>query len=89
MVERHHELYGDDSSFIIRHSSFVILWFFTFHSFTFHFPRELGSLRFAKNFPTVASRKVNDEIQKRPVWEYLSQEEYDRREAEGTLDENT
>ena len=36
-----------------------------------------------------ASRKVNDEIQKRPVREYLSQEEYDRREAEGTLDENT
>ncbi len=37
----------------------------------------------------MASRKVNDEIKKRPVWEYLSQEEFDLREAEGTIDENT
>ena len=36
-----------------------------------------------------ASRKLNDEIKKRAVWEYLSQEEYDRRKAEGTLEEDT
>ena len=35
------------------------------------------------------SKKMNVEIQKRAVCEHLSQEEYERRKAEGTLDENT
>lgn len=36
-----------------------------------------------------SGKKMEDEIKKRAVWETLSQEEYDRRKAEGTLDETT
>ena len=35
------------------------------------------------------NRKFADELKKRPPFEYLSEEEYERRKAEGTLDENT
>lgn len=51
-------------------------------------------------FPTLAAiveiivsersgKKIEAEIKKRPVWETLTQEEYERRKAEGTLDETT
>lgn len=35
------------------------------------------------------NKELESEIQKRAIWEHLSKEEYDRRNAEGTLDENT
>ena len=51
-------------------------------------------------FPTLAAiveiivsersgKRIDEEIKKRPVWETLTQEEYDRRKAEGLIDENT
>ena len=51
-------------------------------------------------FPTLAAiveiyvsersgKRIDEEIKKRPVWETLTQEEYDRRKAEGKIDENT
>lgn len=36
-----------------------------------------------------SSNALKKEIEKRPIWETLSQEEYDRRKEEGTLDETT
>ncbi len=35
------------------------------------------------------NRKFADELKKQPPFEYLSEEEYERRKAEGTIDENT
>lgn len=35
------------------------------------------------------TNNIDEEIKKRPVWETLTPEEYERRNAEGTLDENT
>lgn len=51
-------------------------------------------------FPTLAAiveiivsersgKRIDEEIKKRPVWETLTQAEYDRRAAEGKIDENT
>ena len=36
-----------------------------------------------------SGKKMEQEIQKRAIWETLTQEEYDKRKAEGTLDETT
>lgn len=36
-----------------------------------------------------SGRKMEEELRKRPPFEYLSEEEYERRKAEGTIDENT
>lgn len=36
-----------------------------------------------------SGRKIEEELKKRPPFEYLSEEEYERRKAEGTIDENT
>jgi len=55
---------------------------------------------FAFALPTVAAiveivvserngKKIKAEIKKRAVWETLTQKEYERRKAEGTLDETT
>lgn len=35
------------------------------------------------------SRVIDEEIKKRPIMETITQEEYDRRKAEGKIDENT
>lgn len=35
------------------------------------------------------NKKFADELKKRPPFEYLSAEEYERRKAEGTIDEDT
>ena len=51
-------------------------------------------------FPTLAAiveiivsersgKRIDEEIKKRPVWETLKRAEYDRRAAEGKIDENT
>jgi hypothetical protein len=36
-----------------------------------------------------SGKKIETEINKRAKWETISQEEYERRKAEGTLDETT
>ena len=35
------------------------------------------------------NKKFTDELKKRPPFEYLSEEEYERRKAEGTIDKDT
>lgn len=36
-----------------------------------------------------SGKRIDEEIKKRPVWETLTPEEYERRKAEGLIDENT
>ena len=36
-----------------------------------------------------SGKKIEEELKKRPPFEYLSEEEYERRKAQGTIDENT
>lgn len=36
-----------------------------------------------------SSKKLKEEIEKRAIWESLTQEEYDKLKEEGKLDENT
>ena len=79
---------------LVLAASFFVLRFFVKENF------QVYCDVFAFAFPTLAaiveifvsersSKRVDEEIKKRPVWETLTQEEYDRRKAEGKIDENT